>query len=108
MNNLEIVITVSIVVNIILLYISRNLLKKNEKQEDVMAEYLLYMDRLSKTIEYAQEALTKIDTRGIFEADDEIGWFFKTVKQLQGMLNKFRLINENGTDTEGENEEKIK
>jgi len=74
-----------------------------------MAEYLLYMDRLSKTIEYTQKALSKIDERGIFEADDEIGWFFKTVKQLQGMLTKFQLINDNGDSTQRkEEEEKVK
>jgi|TARA_R110000744_G_scaffold286498_1_gene397816 hypothetical protein len=106
MSNLEIVLAVSVAVNILLIYTSRNLLKKNEKQEDVMAEYLLYMDRLSKTIEYAQEALTKLDTRGIFEADDEIGWFFGTVKQLQGMLNKFKLIDEDGASKEKEEEVK--
>ncbi len=50
-------------------YTTYNLLKKNEKQEDILASYLLYMDQLSKIIEHSDERLKKIDTKGTFESD---------------------------------------
>lgn len=104
MNNMEITIIISVILNVVFIYTTLNLLKKNEKQEDVMAEYLLYMDQLSKTIEYAQEKLDALDTKGAFEGDDEIGWFFQSIKQLQGMLSRFKLIEENGTKEESKND----
>lgn len=79
-------------------YTTFNLLRKNEKQEDVLASYLNYMDMLSKNIEYMDTRLNQIDSKGIFNSDDEIGWFFDQVKVMQTKLNNFKLIDdgENG------------
>ena len=35
--------------------------------------------------------LKKIDIKGSFEGDDEIGYFFKTIKQIQEILNDFNI-----------------
>jgi len=75
-------------------YTTYNLLKKNEKQEDILASYLLYMDQLSKIIEHSDERLKKIDTKGTFESDDEIGWFFEQIKVIQERLNNFKIQND--------------
>jgi hypothetical protein len=82
MTNMQIIIiaATSIALNLTLFYVARNLLKKNEQQEDVLAKYLSYMDSLSKTIEYVDEKLKKIDLKGTFQSDDEIGWFFREVE----------------------------
>ena len=97
-----IIATVSILLNLILLYGVRNLLKKNEQQEDVLARYLDYMDSLSKTIEYVDEKLKKIDLKGTFQSDDEIGWFFREVQGMQSKLINFKLIDENDAEKEEE------
>jgi hypothetical protein len=68
-----------------------NLLRKNEKQEDILAEYLNYLDRLSKTIEASDKKLKEIDQAGTFKSDDEVGQFFKSVQQIQDILNGFKL-----------------
>ena len=34
---------------------------------------------------------TKIDALGRFEADDEVGFFFKGIKQIQEILNEFKI-----------------
>lgn len=75
-------------------YTTFNLLRKNEKQEDVLAQYLSYMDNLSKQIEYMDEKLNKIDVKGVFQSDDEIGWFFDQIKVMQKQLNNFKLIDD--------------
>lgn len=72
-------------------YTTYNLLRKNEQQEDILAGYLDYLDRLSRVIEVSDEKLKQIDSRGTFESDDEIGFFFKQVKGLQDILNEFKL-----------------
>ena len=88
---MEILITLLIIAVITLGYTTYNLLRKNEKQEDVLAAYLLYMDNLSKIIEHSSERLKKIDNKGTFESDDEIGWFFEQIKVIQERLNNFKL-----------------
>jgi hypothetical protein len=86
-------ITLLFIAVITLGYTTYNLLRKNEKQEDVLAAYLLYMDNLSKIIEHSSDRLKKIDTKGTFESDDEIGWFFEQIKVIQERLNNFKLTN---------------
>jgi hypothetical protein len=81
--------------SIVLAYSTWNLLRKNEKQEDVLAQYLNYMDRLSKQVEYMDKKLEKIDSKGTFKSDDEIGWFFDQIKVMQTQLNNFKLIDDN-------------
>lgn len=82
------IIILSIIV-VILSFTTWNLLRKNEKQEDVLAGYLDYLDKLSRVIEVADGKLKQLDARGSFEADDEIGFFFQQVKQLQEIFNEF-------------------
>jgi hypothetical protein len=66
-------------------------MRKNEKQEDIMVEYMEYLTRLDTAIEESDKRLQKIDERGLFKSDDEIGWFFEQIKSLQGILNEFRV-----------------
>ena len=68
-----------------------NLMKKNEKQEDILAEYLQYLDRLSKTIDASDKKLKEIDRAGTFKSDDEVGQFFDSIQKIQDILNDFKL-----------------
>ena len=72
-------------------YTTLNLLRKFEKQEDILAGYLDYLDKLSRVIEVSDEKLKSIDARGTFESDDEVGFFFQQIKGLQDILNDFQL-----------------
>lgn len=81
-----------------LAYSTWNLLRKNEKQEDILTQYLEYMDSLSKQIQYMEEKLGKIDAKGTFKSDDEIGWFFDQIKVMQSQLSNFKLIDDDRTE----------
>jgi uncharacterized membrane protein YukC len=50
-----ITISVLAVLVVILGFTTYNLLKKNEKQEDIVAGYLTYLDNLSRTIEISNK-----------------------------------------------------
>jgi len=76
---------------VVLGFTTVNLLRKNENQEDILASYLLYLDRISRVIELSDERLKKVDVKGSFESDDEIGFFFKEVKEIQEVLNEFQV-----------------
>ena len=79
---------------LILGFTTVNLLKKNEKAEDILLGYLDYLDKISRVIEVADNKVKKIDIKGSFESDDEVGFFFKQIKQIQEILNDFQLKGE--------------
>ena len=87
------IISISIlsVLVIILGFTTINLLRKNEKQEDILMGYLNYLDKLSKTIDTSDKKLKEIDKAGTFKSDDEVGYFFKSIQDIQDILNDFKL-----------------
>ena len=86
-----IVISILGVLVVVLGFTTFNLLRKNEKQEDILAEYITYLDQLSRIIEISDEKLKKVDERGIFKSDDEIGFMYEQIKDLQRILSNFRI-----------------
>ena len=75
-----IAICVLSVLVIILGFTTFNLLRKNEKAEDIVVGYLQYLDQISRVIEVSDEKIKKIDIKGSFKSDDEIGFFFNKLK----------------------------
>ena len=86
-----IIISVLSVMVVILGFTTFNLLRKNERQEDILGGYVNYLDQLSRVIEISDEKLKKIDERGIFKNDDEIGFMYEQIKNLQKILSQFRV-----------------
>ena len=80
-------ITLSIILAIIItasFFIIRNLSIKNERLED-------FISKQSEAITACDKRLKQIDDKGVFYADDQIGWFFKEVQKIQEALNEFTL-----------------
>ena len=71
-------ITATIILSLIVVvlgFTTINLLRKNEKQEDILLGYLKYLDNISRVIEVSEEKMKQIDIKGSFEGDDEVGFF---------------------------------
>ena len=81
MITLSIILTVVVTVSF---FIIRNLILKNEKLED-------FISKQSEAINACDQRLKQIDDKGVFYADDQIGWFFKEVQKIQEALNEFTL-----------------
>ena len=80
-------ITLSIILTIVLtisFFIIRNLILRNERLEDFIAKQ-------SEAIQACDQRLKEVDDKGIFYADDQIGFFFKEVQKIQEALNEFTL-----------------
>ena len=80
-------ITLSIILAVVLtasFFIIRNLILRNERLED-------FILKQSEAITACDKRLQEIDNKGIFYADDQIGWFFKEVQKIQEALNEFTL-----------------
>ena len=88
---LEIIIGILGVLVVILGYTTFNLLRKNEKAEDIILSQNIFINKLSEQIETSQKRLEEIDEKGTFQGDDEIGWFFNEVKILQNDLSRFKI-----------------
>ena len=86
-----IVISILSVTVVILGFTTFNLLRKNERSEDILLSFQKYLDQLSRIIEFSDEKLKKIDERGIFKNDDEIGFMYEQIKELQKVLSNFRM-----------------
>ena len=86
-----VVISVLSVLVVALAFTTINLLRKNEKQEDILAGYITYLDQFSRIIEFSDEKMKKIDEKEIFKSDDEIGFMYEQIKELQKILSNFRI-----------------
>ena len=78
---------------VVLGFTTFNLLKKNERQEDILAGYMGYLNKISGIIELSDKKLKEVDARESFKSDDEVGFFFESIKQIQSILNQFNIKN---------------
>jgi hypothetical protein len=86
------IIILSILV-VILGFTTFNLLRKNEKQEDILTGYMAYLNKISNIIDVADTKMKEVDSRGSFKADDEVGFFFEQIQSIQTVLNAFNIKN---------------
>lgn len=70
-------------------YIIWNLMRKNERLEDALNKRDEYIDTLSVIMSESDRKIKEIDSKQIFESDDEIGWFFKGIKEIQALINEY-------------------
>ena len=85
------ILAISIIFNILLGIGCINMIKKDEKKDSVIEDYSNYITTLSDIIKKCDNKLKEIDSKGSFEADDEIGFFFKEIKNIQSILNNFKI-----------------
>ena len=89
--------TIIILINVGLLifgtisYIIWNLLRKNERQEDIINTQNEYIQTISTIMTESNKKIKEIDSKQIFQSDDEIGWFFKGIKEIQELINEYNL-----------------
>ena len=86
-----VIITVLLILVAILGFATFNLLRKVENVEDIVVNYLIYLDKISSVIEISDTRLKKVDAKGTFKSDDEVGFFFQEIKQIQDILNDFNI-----------------
>jgi len=94
------IIVILIIFILILGYTTYNLLRKNEKFEDlvneqtkILAGYMTYLNKVSDIIEHSNKRLKEVDSKGSFESDDEVGFFFEQLKSIQSVLDQFNVKN---------------
>jgi hypothetical protein len=80
-------------------YVIWNLNNKLTKAEDIIEEQIDYLRKVSLTIQESNLYVNQLDEKGHFRADDEIGTFFNFMKEIQDLINSFRLPQGYGKET---------
>jgi hypothetical protein len=90
-------ITLIILINIGVLllaaisYVIFNLLRKNEKFEEMIEMQNQYIETISNLMKESDRKIKEIDSKQIFQSDDEIGWFFTGIKEIQEVINEYNI-----------------
>ena len=74
-----IIISISVLINIILLVGVRNLLKQNEQLEDRLVNLI---GDVRTRVSNSLENMRRLDNREVFEKDDEVGVSFDEIKKI--------------------------
>jgi predicted PurR-regulated permease PerM len=85
------VIIILVLMVVVLGYTTFNLLKKNEKAEDIINSQVKYINEVSEIVQFVDKRMGELDNKGTFESDDEIGFFFQRIKLLNDLLKKYQI-----------------
>lgn len=84
-------------------YANINMIKKTESLEDAVEAlhtqndaYENFIQTFSDNLTLIDKQLKEIDSKGTFEADDEVGYTFKTIRLIMSQLQGFN-VNNNAT-----------
>ena len=77
---LETLLTLFIIYSAFISYLSIVAIRK-------INQYESFILKLQQVIEYAAEKIKTVDSLGHYESDDETGFFFQQLKDLQELLN---------------------
>jgi hypothetical protein len=65
------------------------LFRRNSALEKVATQQQEYINAISILIQNSDETLREMEIAGAMEADDEVGVFFRNLKEIQNQLNQF-------------------
>jgi len=76
------------------LQVNRDEIFESVKERDkVIDDYEEFIQLYSENLTLVEKHMTKIDNRGMFAADDEVGYVYKTIRLLVSNLQKFNTDN---------------
>lgn len=82
-----IILSISIITNIVCIYLVWNSSRKLSILETYASSFLSDLTNLRTKISQANDVIKKADTLGAFESDDEVGTAFQIIKDCLEQLN---------------------
>lgn len=67
-------------------WLIRSLYIKTKKQEAILLKQSEYLLSIYEAVNLAEQKIIEIDKAQIFQGDDEIGWYFQLIKDIQSQL----------------------
>lgn len=65
------------------------IVRRNNALEKAVAQQREFIDAISIIVKNSEEKLKELDTLGAFEADDEVGTFFRNLRDIQIIISEF-------------------
>ena len=65
------------------------LFRRNSALEKIATQQQEYINAISIIIQNSDETLHEMEIAGAMEADDEVGVFFRNLKEIQNQINQF-------------------
>ena len=65
------------------------LIRRNNALEKAVLQQREYIDAISIIIKNSEDKLKELDQLGAFQADDEVGTFFRNLKEIQDIISDF-------------------
>ena len=66
-------------------------IKYSEEQTNFINYFKPDVVALQEVLINSDKKLKEVDRAGTFKSDDEVGYFFKSIQDIQDILNDFRL-----------------
>jgi hypothetical protein len=70
-------------------YIVWNLNQKVVKLEEIAARQRVIIDSISAIVDQSNKMLNEVELTEAFKSDDQIGFFFNSLKNIQDSLNHY-------------------
>lgn len=84
-----ILINLGVVIFFVLAYIFWNLLRKVEKLESIIEIQEKYITDFYNLVKQSELKIKEIDSKQLFQSDDEVGFFFTNIKNIQETLSDY-------------------
>lgn len=93
-----VILVISLILNVIAVYSISNLIRQNERLEEITEKFYTYFENIREKALMTQVELSELDIRGVFESDDEVGITFKNIKEISDELTNYITEIKNDVD----------
>ena len=83
-------IWIALVILLVSIYVNINLFRKNEKLEDANEEFSNWTIIYSESLDNTLSKIKELDSKKMFESDDEVGGIFDSIKETVESLKEFK------------------
>ena len=90
---MELIIYITVTLLIAACYATINMFRKMERLEKIVDQQNQYITNISELIELSNKKIGESEVAQAFKADDDIGFFFETLQEIQIQLNSFKTRN---------------
>jgi hypothetical protein len=90
---MELIIYITVTLLIAACYATINMFWKIERLEKIVDQQNQYITNISELIELSNKKIGESEVAQAFKADDDIGFFFETLQEIQTQLNSFKTRN---------------
>lgn len=96
-------VVIFFIVMLVEMFIISNLVRKNDTLTNMVEEYESKISDIHEKVLDIEVQLSDIDVKGAFEADDEVGFTFKAIREINSELAEYiRKISEDSYTTDNE------